>query len=143
MSKLADTILESTTALSAKQSEAAERWKAFETTKKSAGELGPELLKPEHKAEFEALEAASKAYDTVCDDVNTMQAQLNTLMDVDGAAAPLAPGGQSAKGVSAAHLEAMASIGERWDASDTKRFIAERRAKDPSVQFAVQGPAVQ
>lgn len=136
MSKLADTILEATTALEAKKGEAGQAWATFEKAKVAAAEFGPELLKPEHKAEFEALEAASKAYDTVCDDVNTMQAQLNRLMEIDGSAAPLVPGSplKGATG-SAAQAEALASIGDRWSESETRRFLAERRASDPHVQF--------
>ena len=131
---LIDTVRAVTKELEAKQAEAAARWAEVDKVKAEAAKLGAELLTNEQA--FTALDEAGKAYDGVCDEVNDLQAKLNRLSELAGSPEPATPGGQGAHaGEDAGHAEALASIAERWEQSETRAYLESIRARDPNARI--------
>ena len=84
-------LAEASAALDAKRGEAKVAWKNFEDVKRKALSASPEDLK-EDGAAFKALDEAGLAYDTITDEINRMDADLQRLGGFFRADGPAADG---------------------------------------------------
>lgn len=104
--------------LEAKQADAQVKWTEFDALRSAAADEGVDFMA--NADAFDKLDEASKAYDAVCDEVNSLQAKYNRLMEMAGEGAPKSPeAGQS----EAAHEAAIESIGDRFMKSATIEYL--------------------
>ena len=121
MSDLKAQARELATAIEAKKSEAASEWAKFDGLRKSAVAEGVDFGK--NADAFEKIDAASKAYDAVREEIATLESRRTRLIEMDGGAAPTASKSD----------DRYRSMGEAFVKSDAYRAAAERAGQSKNL----------
>lgn len=107
--------------IEAKKAEAGAAWAQFDGLRKSAVAEGVDFAKDADA--FEKIDAASKSYDAIRDEVATLEARRSRLVEMAGGSAP----------VSKAAEAAARSMGEAFVKSDAYRAAADRVSQSKNL----------
>lgn len=136
MADFKDTVRDLGKALAAKQNEAKQSYATFTKLREDMVSAGVDLLTDQES--FDKLDEAGKAYDALCDEINSMQAKFNRLMEISGSDAPLPPeSGQR----QTRDAEARLPFAERFKSSAAWEYIKATSGPGRNLKFGVSPSA--
>lgn len=123
-------------ALAAKQEAAKTAYADFTKLREDMVAAGVDLLTDQDS--FNKLDEAGKAYDGLCDEINSMQAKFNRLMEMSGSDAPVPPEAGQRR---AQDAESATPFAERFKSSAAWEFIKATAGPGRNLKFGVSPSA--